>query len=373
MKGYKKILAGVLATSMVMGSSVVVLADEGRTTGSGKVEGSTSDKVFRVELPTIAENDDTFDYIIDPLGLIEDAGADRYGALTFEAGASVFFHNDNKNTTIAKDYASESAPLTVRNYSTDPVDLTVTVKATEVDGITLTDDSGFANDKSTSLYLALQGVDSTGADDSANIDKVGSTGVAQITKQLAAITAGTSGKDPYIIKWNPIRDRYEYVEDDTVTDAVVDQYSFKLTGKCNPVEANSTATTGAKRAEWLEVLESGETPELELIWTVQNPFEATIKLEQDGSDITKRILTLDNLTKEKNYTSVTISDGNEELAVAKEVGGVNWVTDNWNETDGGTLVGELESNWTNWMDGKLLTITLNLTDGSAKTVTVKAP
>lgn len=64
MKGYKKILAGVLATSMVMGSSVVVLADEGRTTGSGKVEGSTSDKVFRVELPTIAENDDTFDYII---------------------------------------------------------------------------------------------------------------------------------------------------------------------------------------------------------------------------------------------------------------------------------------------------------------------
>ena len=112
---------------------------------------------------------------------------------------------------------------------------------------------------------------------------------------------------------------------------------------------------------------------MELIWTVQNPFEATIKLEQDGSDITKRILTLDNLTKEKNYTSVTISDGNEELAVAKEVGGVNWVTDNWNETDGGTLVGELESNWTNWMDGKLLTITLNLTDGSAKTVTVKAP
>ena len=123
MKGYKKILAGVLATSMVMGSSVVVLADEGRTTGSGKVEGSTSDKVFRVELPTIAENDDTFNYIIDPLGLIEEAGADRYGALTFEAGATVFFHNDNKNTTIAKDYASESAPLTVKNYSTDPVDL----------------------------------------------------------------------------------------------------------------------------------------------------------------------------------------------------------------------------------------------------------
>ncbi len=39
MNNYKKILAGVLATSMVLSSSMVALADEGRTTGSGKVEG----------------------------------------------------------------------------------------------------------------------------------------------------------------------------------------------------------------------------------------------------------------------------------------------------------------------------------------------
>ncbi len=341
MKGYKKILAGVLATSMVMGSSVVVLADEGRTTGSGKVEGSTSDKVFRVELPTIAENDDTFNYIIDPLGLIEEAGADRYGALTFEAGATVFFHNDNKNTTIAKDYASESAPLTVKNYSTDPVDLTVTVKATEVEGIKLTDDATFATDKDTSLYLALQGVDSTGADDSTNIGKVGSTGVAQITKQLAKIGAGSAaGKEPYVIKWNPIRDQYEYVWNAS-TDATVDQYSFKLTGKCNPVDATGTATTGSLRSDWLEVLASGETPELELIWTVQNPFETTIKLEKNASDATKMDLTISNMTGEKNYQSLKIDNGSGDADVSGS--SVTWDNSNWSADEGGELIAHLAS------------------------------
>jgi len=371
MKGYKKILAGVLATSMVMESSVVVLADEGRTTGSGKVEGSTSDKVFRVELPTIAENDDTFNYIIDPLGLIEEAGADRYGALTFEAGATVFFHNDNKNTTIAKDYASESAPLTVKNYSTDPVDLTVTVKATEVEGIKLTDDATFATDKDTSLYLALQGVDSTGADDSTNIGKVGSTGVAQITKQLAKIGAGSAaGKEPYVIKWNPIRDQYEYVWNAS-TDATVDQYSFKLTGKCNPVDATGTATTGSLRSDWLEVLASGETPELELIWTVQNPFETTIKLEKNASDATKMDLTISNMTGEKNYQSLKIDNGSGDADVSGS--SVTWDNSNWSADEGGELIAHLASSWTDWMSGKLVTITLTLTDGSVKTVTIKAP
>ena len=371
MKGYKKILAGVLATSMVMGSSVVVLADEGRTTGSGKVEGSTSDKVFRVELPTIAENDDTFNYIIDPLGLIEEAGADRYGALTFESGASVFFHNDNKNTTIAKDYASESAPLTVKNYSTDPVDLTVTVKATEVEGIKLTNDATFAGDKDTSLYLALQGVDSTGADDSTNIGKVGSTGVAQITKQLAKIGAGSAaGKEPYVIKWNPIRDQYEYIWNAS-TDATVDQYSFKLTGKCNPVDATGTATTGSLRDDWLKVLESGETPELELIWTVQNPFDVTIKLEKDVADTTKTKVTISNLTAEKNYSAMTIDNGTGASAIKGD--SITWDGTNWDETNGGTAVIVLNKGWTDWMSGKLVTVELTLTDGSVKTVSLQAP
>lgn len=53
MKNYKKILAGVLATSMVLGNSAVVFADEGgQAKGSGKVEGQVKNEVFSVVLPT---------------------------------------------------------------------------------------------------------------------------------------------------------------------------------------------------------------------------------------------------------------------------------------------------------------------------------
>ena len=289
--------------------------------------------------------------------------------MTFEASTSVYFKNTG--TTITEDYAHESDALTVKNYSTDPVDLTVTVKATDVEGITLTDDETFANDKNTSLYLALQGVKADGTDDSANIGKVGSTGVAQITKQLAKIGTGSAaGKEPYVIKWNPIRDQYEYVWNAT-TDATVDQYSFKLTGKCNPVDATGTATTGSLRSEWLEVLESGETPELELIWTVQNPFEVTIKMEADADPATKAVLTIDGLTAEQNYKSATMDNGTATAPILGE--GVSYVDADWTAENGGKLIINLGSNWLDWMDGNTVTIAVTLTDGTVKTVTTKAP
>lgn len=71
MKNYKKILAGVLATSMVLGNSAVVFADEGgQAKGSGKVEGQVKNEVFSVVLPTESDYAGAFDYIIDPLQLI---------------------------------------------------------------------------------------------------------------------------------------------------------------------------------------------------------------------------------------------------------------------------------------------------------------
>lgn len=76
MKNYKKILAGVLATSMVLGNSAVVFADEGgQAKGSGKVEGQVKTEVFSVVLPTESDYAGAFDYIIDPMQLIaNDAG-----------------------------------------------------------------------------------------------------------------------------------------------------------------------------------------------------------------------------------------------------------------------------------------------------------
>ena len=121
-----------------------------------------------------------------------------------------------------------------------------------------------------------------------------------------------------------------------------------------------------------EILEAGESPELEIIWGIQNPFEATITLSRNLTDNDKTDLTISNLTDEKNYKTITIDNG----AGAYEVKGnsVSWEETNWNATNGGTLVAVLDkSSWTDWMSGKLVTITLTLTDGSVKTVTMQAP
>ena len=77
MKNYKRFLAVSLAATMVMGSSVTVFAaDEGgSTSGSGSVDIVEATDIFQVELPTVPENDTTFNYILDPTGVIAETDA----------------------------------------------------------------------------------------------------------------------------------------------------------------------------------------------------------------------------------------------------------------------------------------------------------
>lgn len=118
MKNYKKILAGVLATSMVLGNSAVVFADEGgQAKGSGKVEGQVKNEVFSVVLPTESDYAGAFDYIIDPLQLIaNDAGnnGNKYDKtkFDFDQNATVFFYNGYDTSTPAKmKYTLDSARM----------------------------------------------------------------------------------------------------------------------------------------------------------------------------------------------------------------------------------------------------------------------
>lgn len=287
MNNYKKILAGVLATSMVLSSSMVALADEGRTKGSGKVEGALSHDVFRVVLPTEESYTGAFDYVMDPLGLLLDANNTKYEGYKFDntSGGSLYFHNNTKAAASPfYTYTNESDALTVQNKSTKAVNLTVKVTATSVDGIPMTADDTFGAsgtaDTDTSLYLALVGENAAGTKTTKAID---STGMAFISVPLQPIQAASStDPDPYIIQWNPITDAYEYVPNPASNDtnATIDSYSFKLVGKCNPI--NATAGAHPSREDWLEALEPGLSPELEIVWTVENPFEVQVAMDNTG-------------------------------------------------------------------------------------------
>ena len=65
-KKFRKVLAAVLAATMVMGSGVVASAAEGSGEGSGSLDVVEATDVFSVVLPTDAGTQ--FDYILDPTG-----------------------------------------------------------------------------------------------------------------------------------------------------------------------------------------------------------------------------------------------------------------------------------------------------------------
>lgn len=383
MKNYKKILAGVLATSMVLGNSAVVFADEGgQAKGSGKVEGQVKTEVFSVVLPTESDYAGAFDYIIDPLQLIaNDAGnnGNKYDKtkFDFDQNATVFFYNGYDTSTPAKmKYTETSNALKVENKSSMPVKVAITLKASEVEGIKFTGDNTFttpggtAGDSTdTSIYLGIIGkgfslAETAGATPSpvttpASLDKtenINSNGIAKLDVELPALAATPSETKPaFVTQWNPIRNAYEYVAN-TAADKTTTYYEFQLTGECNT----------NPNAKWLDVLAAGETPELEIMWSIQDPTGPKIALDE----VNKKI-TISDLTPEQGCASVTISNGKE----THDIGGASdtvWDDANWNaETSSGEFVLTYADWWKDvFMKDKLVTITLGLTDGSSRSVTI---
>jgi hypothetical protein len=376
MKNYKKILAGVLATSMVLGNSAVVFADEGgQAKGSGKVEGQVKNEVFSVVLPTESDYAGAFDYIIDPLQLIaNDAGnnGNKYdkSKYKFEAADTVFFYNGIKEDAADSNakkltYTGTSNALKVENKSSMPVKVGISLKASEVDGITFTSDNTFASDTSTSIYLGIvekgytlaetagaTATALTSLDDEADIN---SNGIAKLEVPLPALApTNTTGTDKaFVTQWNPIRNSYEFVAN-TAVDKTTTYCEFQVTGKCN-------TTTGV---DWLDVLAAGETPELEVMWSIEDPTGAQVALDEGNQKIT-----ISGLTSEQGYASLTFSDGKDTYDVGGSSDSV-WDDSGFvAETLSGTIVITYADWWKDWMADKLITLTLTLTDGSTRTKT----
>lgn len=253
----KKIVAGVLATTMVISGSVTAFATEmsGGTTGTGELEGTVSTDVFSVVLPTINTGDSTFDFILDPEGLITATTAARYSGDTFGSG-TLFFSNSSGTT----DYSNTSDALKVINKSSVDVDVVLSATVSNAEGISLTSDSTFADDTSASIYLAIKsGTDETPITESG----------ATVKTQIAAAPSGA-----YEVQWNSTDSKYEYVLADEANTTFAD-YSFQLTGAANV------------NGDWSGLADAA--PEVAITWNVTVHSDAPVAdvtVSSDAASVT---------------------------------------------------------------------------------------
>lgn len=235
-------------------------AATGDITGSGNVEGIVNKDVFKVVLPTVATDDTTFNFILDPQGLIKDTNGAKYTNATFDEEAKGLYFANPQDGGSTK-YMASSPALTAINKGTVAVDVTLTAAAKDLVAedksytIGLAADDTFADDKTTSVYLALV----SGGQTAALSDKG-----ATITDSLDAAPS-----DAYAVTYNSTNSKYEYGLTDAAKAADYtgfDSLDFNLSGACNTA------------ADWAAAEDA--TPSVEVTWTLTKHFEAPTS---DGS------------------------------------------------------------------------------------------
>lgn len=333
---YKKFLACVLAGSMVVGSSFAVFAENqsGSTSGSGSLDIVEKSDVFSVVLPLIPESGDTtFNYILDPTGVIKATQAEKYSNATFADGKTVYFANQPTTEGGSVSYSDVSDTLTITNKSTMAVNVAVKATVKAVDGITMVESGTFeGSDTAAKLYLALKDVDSANAEKAITADKA-----AELTSTIAALDGAYETK---------------YVDGKYIKQLKKDitgfkTYSFQITGACNP------------NGVWNGLTEN--PPVIDVVWSVEDPTITGPQISMNNSGL----ITMTGFTAEQNYSSMIVVDG-EGTEWDITVAPYEWHGDDWDATTGGDATMQLSDQWKNFLieKGGNVQIKLTLTDGT---------
>ena len=234
----KRSLALCSASLLALAAFPVFAADSSRTvsggvTANGHLEGYIDKNVFSVELPTIPE--DTLDFIIDPQDLLqEDSSA--YPGATFYEGTGLYFQT-SKNI-----YTENSAGITIVNKSSVPITLSVSASVgLSEEGVSLTDDPDFTNDRVPSVYLALtDGIKPYPVD-------------AKEESVTMTVTLDAVDESNYEVIYDPVEGYFYRLKPATPV-SEFNSFTFYLTGGCN------------KAADWDGYQDV--TAEMEVLWTI---------------------------------------------------------------------------------------------------------
>lgn len=348
---FRKVLAAVLAGTMVLGSGVVANAAEGSGEGSGSLDVVEATDVFNVVLPTDSGNQ--FDYILDPTGIIAETDAAKYASASFIPGKTMYFRNEPASGSDVATYSDVSDSIKAYNKSTMDVEIKVQAKLATPSGIDIVTSApaggGGANTATPSIYLALK----EGGNETA-ITSAGIVATSSITDAAShyEVVYATDSKT-YKKQLNATASNAK-LEDDF--DGLFQSYKFNLTGSCN------------NDGKWVGLTE--EPPKVSLVWTIEKPENAVA-----GGPITftnAGDITLTGLTGAKNFAhKMTLSWAGTTSDNLDSDPNMAWDISEWTEENGGTLKFKLSSGWISGLSGELVTVTVYLTDGSTLTATTQ--
>lgn len=323
-KSFKKMLAGTLALTMVLGASVTALAQTGDPTGSGSTtsdgtfEGHVDKDVIAVKLPTVAADSDTFAFTMDPEGLIVATANEKYPDATFEGDTGVYFLSDT-NT-----YTADSAKLKVTNVGTVDVDVTLTAYATVDTGITVATDAEF-DGSAAEVYLGLV-VDGTVSGNGVNEVVVGAD-----SSHAGTVVAGLKGRDAnYEITVSG--NDYVFAQKDGVADTAWNSFEFGLTGACD------------KNADWGNVATTNTS--VTVTWAYAKATNDTNMLDENATNSVAPSVTVASVNMAAGTAAeIPVSLGSGDDA-AESVSSVTMMI-------GGNAIDLLASNKVSYADNKI--------------------
>ena len=257
MKKIRHITAVIMAMVLVINAPVAVAADNIAT--------ESGDAVISVELPTVSEGGTSvFDFLIDPQGLIYETEAARYGGGGVEEGATVLFHNYEGSY----DFSSTSDKLTVSNYSPYVEIVTVRACIKNLGDIDTVENKSLVKGEECTMYMAV-------TDDEGRVIPLSENGEVTLT----AVVTDEGG-----------------------------QYSFGLTGYCNP------------DGSWEDIEVS---PVVEITWDIEVIIPQINEVEtEDDNEVSGEDIEEDKYNSEPEETgsadSTSDAKGTEEGVISEE-------------------------------------------------------
>lgn len=364
MKQFKKLIACVLAATLVLGSTTVFFGAETEKEtskqvdlgGSGDWEGTVDKEVFKVNVPTQSVTSaSAFDFILDPEGLIKTTTGAAHTtasgeAIDFVTYGSMYFRVSDTA------YDVKSQVLTAENKSSVNVNITlqasVTVPTSNSSVTFVTDDAWTVSDKGLEIYLAVTEVsgDALGTE-VAIADKAENVYSATVTSSLVAF-------DAYEVVYATDDQEYQYViNEDTAKTVSADTYSFCLTGACNT------------NADWSGYVKDAD-PTIAIVWKVEMEGVESTESEDDVADVPAAVTSINNGSLTATYSKssgitipYTLASGTEIDTI--KVGSTT--ADKTIATLGGTLTTDngnivITGIWTSASAGATRVLTITFTD-----------